>query len=245
MKLFYIENTVDERNSRIMGYFSTLDAAQDALKSCEDWYRSKGTGKIYQVDMDTLSPEHVVVCKDGVLIDPDVQIQDELYELMKPAFIRFAEKSNDTFLTLANFCTHIIQNEPDLGLMALLYKHDIAFTDDKVLKCFKNVLTEYESVKDRLAPTFNLNALVVDDKDRRGRVVEYEPETNKYHVLFIDPENIGADGWYEASRLTVYETKKQPLSVTDLISRATAISEQSKSLADDLGKVKNGFEMTE
>lgn len=33
----------------------------------------------------------------------------------------------------------------------------------------------------------------------------------------------------------------EPIRVTDLISRATAISEQSKSLADDLGKVKDTF----
>lgn len=45
--VYFIENTVDECNSRITGYFRTFDKAKEALKECSDWYRSKGTGRIY------------------------------------------------------------------------------------------------------------------------------------------------------------------------------------------------------
>lgn len=70
-ELYYIENDVNERGScRISGYFSTFDKAQEALKSCCDWYCSKGTGKIYRVDMDTLDPNDVLVCTNGV-IEPE------------------------------------------------------------------------------------------------------------------------------------------------------------------------------
>lgn len=45
--IYYIENTVDERSSRISGYFESLDEAKEALKECSDWFCSKGTGCIY------------------------------------------------------------------------------------------------------------------------------------------------------------------------------------------------------
>ena len=53
MKIYYIENNVDERGTHvIMGYYSTLEKAKEALKDCCDWYRSKGTGEIYEVELD-------------------------------------------------------------------------------------------------------------------------------------------------------------------------------------------------
>ncbi len=78
MKLFYIENTVNERGNRtIRGYFSTIPKAQEALKDCFDWYRPNGTGEIYQVDTDALNPTRVLVCKDGKLMTntPDLTSQ--------------------------------------------------------------------------------------------------------------------------------------------------------------------------
>lgn len=48
-KIYYIENTVDEHNTQINGYFRTLDEAKEGLKDCCDWYRPKGTGRIYMV----------------------------------------------------------------------------------------------------------------------------------------------------------------------------------------------------
>lgn len=48
-KLYYIENTVSEINSCVRGYFSSFEDAKECLKDCCDWYREKGTGKIYEV----------------------------------------------------------------------------------------------------------------------------------------------------------------------------------------------------
>jgi hypothetical protein len=45
--IYYIENTINEFASSIQGYFTSLDDAMEALKSCSDWYRSEGTGEIY------------------------------------------------------------------------------------------------------------------------------------------------------------------------------------------------------
>lgn len=48
--LFYIENTINEIHSNRSGYFKTLDEAKEALKECCDWFRPKGTGRIYYVE---------------------------------------------------------------------------------------------------------------------------------------------------------------------------------------------------
>ena len=45
--IYYIENTVDERRSRISGYFQTEEEAREALKECSDWFMSNGTGIIW------------------------------------------------------------------------------------------------------------------------------------------------------------------------------------------------------
>lgn len=47
--IFYIENTVDERRSKIICYCKTLDEAKEALKWCSDWYAPLGTGRIYEI----------------------------------------------------------------------------------------------------------------------------------------------------------------------------------------------------
>ena len=44
--IYYIENTVNEWNTAIVGYFETLEEAKEALKECNDWYRPNGTGTI-------------------------------------------------------------------------------------------------------------------------------------------------------------------------------------------------------
>ena len=45
--VYFIENTVDERMSRITGFFETEEEAREALKECSDWFCPKGTGTIY------------------------------------------------------------------------------------------------------------------------------------------------------------------------------------------------------
>jgi hypothetical protein len=45
--IYYIENSVDERTSRISGYFQTEEEAREALKECSDWFMPKGTGTIW------------------------------------------------------------------------------------------------------------------------------------------------------------------------------------------------------
>lgn len=47
--MYYIENTVNEYDSTIVGYFETFEGAVTALQNCSDWYREKGTGRIYQI----------------------------------------------------------------------------------------------------------------------------------------------------------------------------------------------------
>lgn len=216
--LYYIKNTVNECDSRIQGYFSTLDKAQEALKDCCDWYRSKGTGKIYRVDMDTLDPDPVLVCEDGLLIDHDSPSQKldpdiEFYILMKAAYIQYADsyavKTDISKGGPGEFALDIyaLGTERYPGLLKFMRDHNIEPNDNEFNECFYNVKKEYESIKERLAQTFNLNALVVDDKGRRGRVVEFEPQNKTYHVLFIDPENVSADGWYPPERLKPYNTK--------------------------------------
>lgn len=48
--VYYIKNTVSEMHQDITGYFKTLDEAKNALNKCRDWYRPKGTGRIYLVE---------------------------------------------------------------------------------------------------------------------------------------------------------------------------------------------------
>ena len=55
MKIYYILNTINEWDTTINGYFSSLDKAKEALKKCCDWYRSDGTGRIYEIELDSLS----------------------------------------------------------------------------------------------------------------------------------------------------------------------------------------------
>jgi len=45
--IYYIENYINEIHTSISGYFTTEDEAHEGLKSCADWFRPKGTGRIY------------------------------------------------------------------------------------------------------------------------------------------------------------------------------------------------------
>ena len=45
--VYYIETTKNEWKSDIDGFFNTLEEAKEALKECSNWYRPKGTGKIF------------------------------------------------------------------------------------------------------------------------------------------------------------------------------------------------------
>ena len=45
--IYFIENTIDERRSRISCYCKTEKEAREAIKECSDWFRQKGTGIIW------------------------------------------------------------------------------------------------------------------------------------------------------------------------------------------------------
>lgn len=47
---YEIVNSVSEMRSRVSGRYATLEAAEEALKDCCDWYRPKGTGTINVVE---------------------------------------------------------------------------------------------------------------------------------------------------------------------------------------------------
>ena len=64
MKIYYILNTTNEYCTHITGYFSSLDKAKEALKQCCDWYRSYGTGRIYEIELDSLSSIPKLVYKN-------------------------------------------------------------------------------------------------------------------------------------------------------------------------------------
>ena len=44
---YYILNSVSEFTSLPHAYCNTLEEAKEAIKYCGDWYRPRGTGKIY------------------------------------------------------------------------------------------------------------------------------------------------------------------------------------------------------
>lgn len=56
---YYIRNTIDEYKTATYGYFPTKDCAIKALDECQDWYREKGTGKIYEVSFTILDDGHI------------------------------------------------------------------------------------------------------------------------------------------------------------------------------------------
>ncbi len=47
---YEIVNSISEMRSRVSGRYPTLEAAEEALKDCCDWYRPKGTGTINVVE---------------------------------------------------------------------------------------------------------------------------------------------------------------------------------------------------
>ncbi len=46
--IYYIKNEVDERSSKIVGYFKTYQEAYEALKKCANWFQQNGTGQIWK-----------------------------------------------------------------------------------------------------------------------------------------------------------------------------------------------------
>lgn len=48
--IYYIQNTINEWGTHIMGYFPDLESTKEAMKSCGDWWRPDGTGEIYYID---------------------------------------------------------------------------------------------------------------------------------------------------------------------------------------------------
>lgn len=48
-EFFCIRNTINEYDQQISGYYETFDEAKAALKHKSDWWKPKGTGKIYKI----------------------------------------------------------------------------------------------------------------------------------------------------------------------------------------------------
>ena len=46
---YEIRTSISETQSRVSGRYCYLGDAEEALKDCCDWYRPKGTGKIYEM----------------------------------------------------------------------------------------------------------------------------------------------------------------------------------------------------
>ena len=46
---YEIHNTISESQTAVTGRYATKSAAMEAFKDCCDWYRPKGTGKIYKI----------------------------------------------------------------------------------------------------------------------------------------------------------------------------------------------------
>lgn len=145
----------------------------------------------------------------------------------------------DAFSRCDNLNTVIIKNE------------NVQFIDTPVFPEHTNIVYEKAiTLPQNEGPDFKLNDLVIDNEGRRGRCMGYDPDTNKYQVLFVDAENISADGWFSAEQLAPYVLKNEPKSekissVDDLISQATAMSEHFKKFADDLSKFRDGLDMTD
>lgn len=51
--IYCVENTINEYHTQISRYCSSLEEAKRELEECCDWYRSKGTGRIYAIRLDT------------------------------------------------------------------------------------------------------------------------------------------------------------------------------------------------
>lgn len=66
--IYYIENTIDERRTKIMGYFPTIEEAVDAMSECSDWFNERGTGEIYETDFG-LGVKKKLVWKNGSFIN--------------------------------------------------------------------------------------------------------------------------------------------------------------------------------
>ena len=62
-KIYYIECTTSEFSSVIKGYFETLEEAQEALKSCSNWYAPNNTGKIYSKEFGLGGKTELVINK--------------------------------------------------------------------------------------------------------------------------------------------------------------------------------------
>ena len=52
MKIYYIETTDSEWSHSVKGFYSSLDKAKENMCHFSDWYRNKGTGKIYELTLD-------------------------------------------------------------------------------------------------------------------------------------------------------------------------------------------------
>jgi hypothetical protein len=62
-KIYYIECTTSEFSSVIKGYFETLEEAQEALKSCSNWYAPNNTGKIYSKELGLHGKTELIINK--------------------------------------------------------------------------------------------------------------------------------------------------------------------------------------
>lgn len=143
-----------------------------------------------------------------------------------------------------------------LEQVALPYISGLQHRDNQTM-VWLDVAEAEKSIRTGGTHSFQLNDIVVDEQGRRARVMAYDVEADKCNLLYIDPQNIIFDGWHNARLLSPYESKNRDLSpnqnqqadafqqklqsIDSLISHATTISEQSKRLAEDLSKFRDGY----
>ena len=66
MVYYEIVNTVSEYCSDVVSRWTTLELAKEKLKDCADWYREKGTGGIFKVDIFPDSQGKIIITREEV-----------------------------------------------------------------------------------------------------------------------------------------------------------------------------------
>ena len=66
MVYYEIVNTVSEYRSDVVSRWTTLELAKEKIKDCADWYREKGTGGIFKVDIFPDSQGKIIITREEV-----------------------------------------------------------------------------------------------------------------------------------------------------------------------------------
>ena len=66
MVYYEIVNTGSEYRSDVVSRWTTLELAKEKIKDCADWYREKGTGGIFKVDIFPDSQGKIIITREEV-----------------------------------------------------------------------------------------------------------------------------------------------------------------------------------